>query len=138
MKEFYDYMRFPVRGSNDFWQVIRAGYRKYDVYLLNVEMFPDVVSISHYLIDLNQYTDEDLAEYVATWGYKSLDAFIDYLENKTQVQNHELRLCTCIIENNEFLEPEIVFEGDLENASSYISNITPSAENSEDHDRLHC
>lgn len=138
MKEFYDFMRFPIRGSNDFWQVIRAGYRKYNVYLLNVDMFPDVVTVYHYLIDLNKYTEEELVEYVATWGYKSLDAFINYLENETQVKNHELRLCTCIIENDNFLEPEIAFEGNLEDASEFIANVTPEDDDSEDHDSLRC
>jgi len=145
MKEFYDFMRFPIKGSNDYWQVIRAGYRKYDVYLFTIDVYPDGVIIYYYPMDLNEYTEEELAEYVSAWGYKSLAAFADYLENKTPVKNHELRLCTCIIENNPFLEPEIAFEGNLEDASEFIAKVTPEddSENEdkddpENYDRLRC
>jgi hypothetical protein len=138
MKEYYDYMRFPVKGSSDFWEVIRSGYRSYKVYNLNVERFPDAVTIFYYFIDLNAYSTEDLTEYVSNWGYESLDAFIDYLDNHTELNNHELRLCTCVIEYDTTIEPEIVFQGNFEDANRFVLKQIPSGDEIEDHDRLRC
>ena len=65
MKEYLEHMRFPVRGSNDFWHVVKTDRAKvYDVYYAEVEMYPDVVSIYHYLMDLNQFSEEELGRYV--------------------------------------------------------------------------
>jgi hypothetical protein len=139
MQEYYDFMRFLVKGSSDFWQVIRKGYRSYNVYFLTVDIFPDVVRVLHYSIDLNNYTEEELSRYVANWGYKSIAAFIDYLENKTMVKNYELRLATCIIENEPTIEPEVLFKGNLEDANGFIFNVLGNAEKSNlDPDNLKC
>jgi hypothetical protein len=138
MKQYYDYMRLPIKGSSDFWQVVRAGNQSYNVYNLNVEVYPDKVTIYHYLIDVNNYTKEDLNEYVSTWGYRSLEAFGNYLEIETEVKNHELSLCTCIIENDTSIQSEIAFEGSFEEANGFILRIMPSETDPEDHNCLRC
>ena len=130
MKEYLEHMRFPVRGSNDFWHVVKTDWAKvYDVYYAEVEMYPDVVSIYHYLMDLNQFSEEELGRYVANWGYSDYPAFVDYLENKTMVKNNELRLCTCIIEQDNSFQPAVVFQGDMFGVSDFMfERIGPESE----------
>jgi hypothetical protein len=40
MKEYYDYMRIPIKGSSNYWEIIGADYQSYNVYNLNVDAFP--------------------------------------------------------------------------------------------------
>ena len=88
-----------------------------------------MVSIYHYLMDLNQFNEEELGRYVANWGYSDYPAFVDYLENKTMVKNNELRLCTCIIEQDNSFQPAVVFQGDMFGVSDFMfERIEPESE----------
>ena len=117
----YDFMRFPEEGSQDFELVVRTGERVYELYRMKVQMYPDVAFLYQYQIDLNQYTSEELDEWVANWGYETYAAFVDYLENKTPVRNNELRLCSCIVQNDAFQEPQIVADSDVYACIDYLT-----------------
>ena len=109
----YDFMMFPEQGAQDFELVVRAGEKIYEVYKMKIQMYPDSAALYLYNIDLNQFSQEDLDYWVSHWGYKSYPDFIDYLENKTPVKNNELRLCSCIVQNDNFLEPQIALDADI-------------------------
>jgi hypothetical protein len=117
----YDFMRFPEQGSQDFELVVRSHDRSYDIYTLEIQIYPDVATLFHRAIDLSQYTAEELDEWVAHWGYADYGAFMDYLEKKTVVGNHELRLCSCITQNDLFLEPTVAISGDLDACIDFLT-----------------
>jgi hypothetical protein len=114
-------MRFPEEGSQDFELVARSGPKRYDVYMLKVQIYPDVVTLLHADVDLERYTSEELDEWVMAWGYAHYADFVDYLEQKTPVGNNELRLCSCIVQNDLFIEPDVVVDGDLEACIDFLT-----------------
>jgi hypothetical protein len=114
-------MRFPEEGSQDFELVVRAGGRRYDVYMLKVQLYPDLAQLLHVGVDLSRYSAGELDEWVACWGYESYPAFVKYLEEKTPVKNNELRLCSCIVQNDLFLEPDTVADGDVDACIGFMT-----------------
>lgn len=119
----YDFMRFPMDDESSYELVVRSekgGEHAYDVYLFKPEMYSYSASVLHYFVDLAQYTPEELVEWLHCWGYTSLESFQDYLANETIVHNYELRLATCITENDFFMNPETLLEGDYDECFEYL------------------
>jgi len=121
MRFRYDFMRFPEEGAQDFELVVRTGEKIYEVYKFKIQLYPDLAVLYQYTIDLNKLSPEDLDYWVSHWGYKSYADFIDYLENKTPVKNNELRLCSCIVQNDLFLEPEIAVDADVDACIAFLT-----------------
>lgn len=119
----YDFMRFPMEQESDYELVVRAENgpeHAYDVYIFKGDLYSYTASLAHLYIDLAQYTPEEIVEWVGFWGYDSLESFQDYLKQETIVHNYELRLATCITENDMFIKPEILLDGDYDMCFDYL------------------
>lgn len=119
----YDFMRFPMDDESSYELVVRAengAPHAYDVYLFKPEMYTYSATVLHYYVDLEQYTADELAEWLHCWGYSSLESFQAYLSNETIVHNYELRLATCITENDFFMQPETLLDGDYDECFEYL------------------
>jgi hypothetical protein len=121
LRNRYDFMRFAEGGGSDFELVVRAGDKVYDVYDFKVQMYPDIAMIYHRAVDLTRYTVEELDEWVSHWGYKNYPAFVDYLEHSTPVKNHELRLCSCITQLDQFFEMENILDADVDSCIAFLT-----------------
>lgn len=134
----YDFMRFPMEDESNYEVVIRAeAPHAYDVYVFKGEPYSYTASILHYYIDLTRYTAEEIEEYLYSWGYATLEKFQEYLKEETVVRNFELRLATCITENDTFLRPETLLDGDFDECFDFLveklGGRSPLDESDEEH-----
>ena len=109
----YDFMRFPMEDGSSFELAVRAengAPHAYDVYLFKPEMYTYTATLQHFYVDLSRYSPDEIVEWLNCWGYPTLEAFQEYLKSETVVHNFELRLVTCITENDFFMKPETLME----------------------------
>ena len=136
----YDYMRFPLEEESNYELVVRAedgAPHAYDVYIFKPEMFTYTAAIQHYYVDLARYSDEEILEWLNCWGYTTLEAFQAYLKAETVVHNYELRLVTCITENDFFMKPETLMDADYDSCFDFLvqrlHGRSPLDESDDDH-----
>ncbi len=119
----YDFMRFPMENDQNYELVVRSDSgapRAYDIYVFKSESFPLSASLFYYFIDLDNYSEEEILEGLQSWGYSSLQAFQKYLAEETVIHNYELRLATCMRENDLSLTPKTLIEEDYDACFDYL------------------
>jgi len=119
MKNNVDYVRIPVKGSQDAFYIIKASDTIYDVYHQVVNCYPWDLTVFYNQINLDQYSEKDIDRFIGSWGHKSLDDFKENIYNERPELNPYLALIYCIVDNQE-LEGEIVFSGGIEEVDGFF------------------
>ncbi len=133
-----DFMRFTEQGEQDFQEVIReeAGSRVYHVYNYQIMKYPSRALLFHYRVDLNSYSEAAFDYWVSNWGYDSYRDFVDYMDNHTELYNHELRLASCAVLYDTLLKEDIDTEGTIDDCIGRLTDLLGGRSPYDDSDQI--